>query len=97
MTRSILVSAMSNSGDEVSEALNKTLSKQLAERTSTAQEFFDIKVIELSDNPNTPGNFIVHVWKRFSMDIARLYSLLAIPESSFGAYLRIEDYYIECL
>lgn len=52
---SFIFTAMSNSGDEVSDDLNKTLSKQLAERTSTAQEFFDIKVIELSDNPNTPG------------------------------------------
>lgn len=43
------------------DALYKGLSEQLAERTSTAQEFFDIKVIELSDNPNTPGTvWVLH-------------------------------------
>lgn len=48
-----------NETDEAAEASRKAiykhLSQQLSERTSTAQEFFDIKVIELSDNPNTPG------------------------------------------
>ncbi|OQR67363.1 sodium- and chloride-dependent GABA transporter ine-like [Tropilaelaps mercedesae] len=77
----------SDSGRETSGAsgnddtLNKSLSLQLAERTSTAQEFFDIKVIELSDNPNTPG---VIRWELFaSITICLLLAYISLRKKSF--------------
>ncbi|XP_022699632.1 sodium-dependent dopamine transporter-like [Varroa jacobsoni] len=63
------------------DALYKGLSEQLAERTSTAQEFFDIKVIELSDNPNTPG---VIRWELFaSVAICLLLAYISLRKKSF--------------
>ncbi|XP_018495944.1 sodium- and chloride-dependent GABA transporter ine [Galendromus occidentalis] len=77
----IRLAAISNSGDEMSGDINKTLSGQLAERTSTAQEFFDIKVIELSDNPNTPG---VIRWELFaSISLCLLLAYFSLRKKSF--------------
>lgn len=70
--------------EEASEALLKChehFVKQLSSRSSTAQEFFDKKVVELSDHPNSPGEIR---WELFaSIALCLILAYISLRKKSF--------------